>query len=221
MGVPRLAPMTGPATHQGAAVLVPVKAFGAAKARLAGHLTPDQRAHLARGMAELVLAAAAPLPVAVACDDEAVRDWATGLGAEVVWCPDRGLNGAVADGVASLAVQGFDRVVVAHADLPHATSLEWLARLPDPTEPRLVTVVPDRHDDGTNVICVPARSGFAFAYGPSSFRRHVAEAQRLGLAVRVERDEALGWDVDLPSDLDAGLAHRLGITLPLLEEPCP
>ncbi len=36
--------------------------------------------------------------------------------------------------------------------------------------------MPDRHDDGTNVIALPAALGFRFAYGPGSFRHHVAEA---------------------------------------------
>jgi 2-phospho-L-lactate guanylyltransferase len=209
--------MTGSATTEGsAAVLVPVKAFGAAKARLIGHLTSEQRALLARGMAERVLAAAAPLPVFVVCDNGDVRAWAEARGADVIWSPGRGLNGAVTDGVASLADRGFARVVVAHADLPYATSLGWLAE-----SPADVTVVPDRHDDGTNVICVPARSGFGFAYGSGSFRQHTTEAERLGLSVRVERDQALGWDVDLPRDLDDALAAELGIVLPVLDQPCP
>jgi 2-phospho-L-lactate guanylyltransferase len=64
-----------------------------------------------------------------------------------------------------------------------------------------VTLVPDRRDDGTNVVSVPTDAGFAFSYGPGSFRRHAAEARRLGLPVRVLREPGLGWDVDIPDDL--------------------
>ena len=42
-----------------------------------------------------------------------------------------------------------------------------------------VLIVPDRWNDGTNVIAVPADSGFRFAYGPGSFGRHAAEAHFL------------------------------------------
>ncbi|MBV9952959.1 MAG: 2-phospho-L-lactate guanylyltransferase [Acidimicrobiia bacterium] len=185
-----------------AAVLVPVKAFRLAKVRLAPALSPPEREALARSMADRVVRAAAPLPVAVVCDDEDVRVWAADHGARVVWCPGRGLNGAVADGVAALAADGVDQVVVAHGDLPLASSLGWLADQHDG-----VTLVPDRRDDGTNVACVPSRAGFGFAYGPGSFDRHRAEAERLGLALRVVRDPALGWDVDVPDDLDYD-AHR-------------
>jgi 2-phospho-L-lactate guanylyltransferase len=178
------------------AVLVPVKSFTEAKVRLATALDVPSRAVLARQMAATVLAAAAPLPVAVVCDDPEVAEWARGEGAEVFWRPERGLNGAVADGVARYAERGVERVIVAHADLPLATHLGWVGEFDG------VTLVPDRRDDGTNVICVPAASGFVFSYGPGSFGRHRAEAERLGLPVRVVRERRLGWDVDLPADLD-------------------
>jgi 2-phospho-L-lactate guanylyltransferase len=187
-----------------AAVVVPVKAFSAAKARLAGVLEPAERAALARRMAGVVVAAAAPLPVTVVCDDEEVRAWAEGLGASVVWCPGRGLNGAVADGVAALARAGVDTAIVAHADLPLATRLAWVADFPG------VTLVPDRRCDGTNVAAVPSGSGFGFAYGGGSFARHRAEAARLGLPVRLVPDPFLAWDVDLPGDLAWPGADRQG-----------
>jgi hypothetical protein len=105
-------------------VLVPVKAFGEAKRRLHQAMTGPERAELARAMADRVLAAAHPLPLAVVCDDVDVAEWARAWGALVVWEPGRGLNGAVEAGVAHLGHAGVVQVTVAHADLPHATDLE-------------------------------------------------------------------------------------------------
>jgi 2-phospho-L-lactate guanylyltransferase len=180
------------------AVLVPVKAFHQAKLRLAPTLDAAARAALAERMATTVLAAAAPLPVWVVCDDEAVAAWATAAGAGVSWQPGRGLDEAVGAAVAEQAAAGFGRVIVAHGDLPLARELSWLADTATPDE---VVLVPDRRDDGTNVACLPSAAGFRFAYGAGSFDRHRAEATRLGLALRVVRDAALGWDVDVPDDL--------------------
>jgi 2-phospho-L-lactate guanylyltransferase len=177
------------------AVLVPVKAFGEAKLRLAPALDRTERAELARSMATTVVRVAAPLGVWVVCDDDEVAAWARVEGAEVIWRPGLGLNGAVTDGVDLLASLGHRQVIVAHADLPYAVDLAWVA------EEDGVTLVPDRRDDGTNVLCVPTNRGFTFAYGPGSFARHRAEAERLGLPTRVVREPHLGWDVDLPSDL--------------------
>jgi len=178
------------------AVLVPVKAFAEAKVRLAPALGPDARRSLVRAMAEHVVRAAEGLPVSVVCDDDEVAAWARAQGASVVWAPERGLNGAVEEGVATLAAQGATQVIVAHADLPLAADLASVAAFSG------VTLVPDRHDDGTNVACVPSDAGFRFSYGPGSLAHHTAETQRLGLALRILHEPLLAWDVDVPADLD-------------------
>jgi 2-phospho-L-lactate/phosphoenolpyruvate guanylyltransferase len=177
------------------AVLLPVKSFSEAKLRLAPALLPPARHALARDMATHVLACAGRLPVAVVCDDVEVAAWAREHHALVVWEPERGLNRAVEAGVERLASEGVERVIVAHADLAFASELEWVGDFPG------VTLVPDRGDNGTNVVGLPARSGFTFSYGPGSFSRHQAEARRLGLPLRVVRAPDLARDVDLPSDL--------------------
>jgi 2-phospho-L-lactate guanylyltransferase len=180
-----------------AAVLVPVKAFGQAKLRLAPVLSSERRAELARSMAERVVRSAAPLPVAVVCDDHGVAEWARRLGALVISEPGRGLNRAVQEGVAHLRRAGARLVVVAAGDLPLAEDLRWVTRFDG------VTIVPDRRHDGTNVIGVPTDPEFRFSYGPGSFARHLDEARRLGGAVRVVNAPGLAWDVDLPGDLIA------------------
>jgi 2-phospho-L-lactate guanylyltransferase len=183
------------------AVLVPVKAFHQAKRRLGRVLVEEERVRLVRAMATHVVSACAPLPVAVVCDDEEVAHWAVDLGATVMWEPHKGLNGAVAAAVTRLAQAGTFWVTVAHGDLPRATGLGTL----DPFDG--VTLVPDRRDDGTNVLRVPAASGFRFAYGPGSFHAHRTEATRLGVGVRVLRHPGLAYDVDWPADVS-----ELGLT---------
>src|SRR5665213_214703 len=175
------------------AVLVPVKAFDQAKRRLDAALGADERALLARAMAEQVLWAARPLPVAVVCDDTEVADWARGLGALVIWEPGRGLNGAVEDGVDRLRSAGVAQVIVAHADLPRASGLELVGRTPG------ITLVPERFGNGTNVIAVPSDAGFRFSYGPGSFARHRAEVNRIGLPLHVLAQPDLAWDVAEPA----------------------
>lgn len=182
------------------AVLVPVKRFADAKRRLDGVLSGAAREALARTMAERVLQAAGPLPVAVVCDDAEVATWARTRGALVVWEPGRGLNGAVEEGVTRLAAMGVRRVVVAHGDLPLAAGLADLGAFDG------VTLVPDRRGDGTNVIELPADSGFRFSYGPGSFERHRAECERLGLPCRIMAVPCLSYDVDVPADLPPSAA---------------
>jgi 2-phospho-L-lactate guanylyltransferase len=177
------------------AVLVPVKSFRLAKIRLAPVLDDEARMRLARELAETVVSAAQHAPVHVVCDDGEVADWAVHRGATVLYAPGLGLSAAVEAGVKHLAEQGFSLAVVAHADLPFVTDL---SNFGSPSE---VTLAPDRQADGTNVAAVPTHAGFHFSYGPGSFRRHKAEADRLGLRCNVVDDWRLSSDVDLPADL--------------------
>lgn len=182
-----------------AGVVVPVRAFALGKSRLGSHLGADERAGLVRAMADRVVSAAGELPVAVVTGDAEVARWASGRGVLLVDDPG-GLDAAVAAGVSAVAALGVARVVVAHGDLPEARSLAGLA---DPGSLPLVVAVPCHRDDGTPVLSLPAADAarFGFAYGPGSFRRHLAEARRLGLAVRVVRRPDLRHDVDRPDDL--------------------
>ena len=192
------------------AVLVPVKAFDQAKRRLHLALSRAERSELSRAMADRVLAAAHPLPVAVVCDDNEVAEWAREHGALVVWEPRRGLNGAVEAGVDHLASLGVSQVTVAHADLPRASDLAEVGEAPG------ITLVPDRYGNGTNVMALPTDAGFQFSYGPGSFARHRAEAQRLGLPTRILDRPDLAWDVDEPGDVVAVDAMTAGGTGPRL-----
>jgi 2-phospho-L-lactate guanylyltransferase len=178
-----------------AAVLVPVKSFTQAKARLAPVLTPDVRLQLARWTADRVVAAAAPLPVFVACDDEDVAAWAASRHATVLWRPGMGLNAAVGSSIATMGAAGIEHVIVAHSDLPDPTRLDAVVRS------GAAVIVPDIRDDGTNVIAVPTGCGFEPAYGAQSFHRHLAQLFELGVPVTVWRDARLALDIDTPADL--------------------
>lgn len=181
-----------------AGVVVPIRAFNDAKHRLAPRLDDAARAALARRLADAVVAAAAPLPVVVVSSAPEVRDWAGSVQASVIDDPGS-LDGAAHAGREWFRARGATRIVVAHADLPHARDLAPLAL--DGAQP-IVCLVPDHRDDGTPVCSVPAAADFAFAYGPGSFRRHLAAARTAGTAVRVLRAPGLRLDIDFPADLE-------------------
>ena len=180
-----------------AGVVIPIRSFVGAKERLAAHLDPDERADAFRRMAERVVDAASPLPVVIVSSAPEVLAWARTRDLVVIDDPGS-LNGAALEGMNTFSKQGFERAVIAHADLPHAESL--LPAASDGAQPVMV-IVPCHRDDGTNVLSLPVDVPFQFAYGPGSFRLHMAEAQRLGLEVRVLRAPDLMVDVDVAEDL--------------------
>lgn len=195
-----------------AAVLIPVKSFDLAKGRLAERLSPTERARLARVMARRVIDAASPLTAWVVCDSAEVADFAVSCGANVLWRPSRGLNAAVADGRDFARAEGIARLIVAHADLPLARELAWVAAGEG------VTIVRDRRHDGTNVMAIPTEQPFTFHYGPGSAAAHRREAEDRGLDVRVVDDPDLGWDIDVPEDLATIDLVELGIEVDLAAE---
>ena len=185
-----------------AAVLIPVKRFALAKRRLAGLLDDDQRVDLAQWLAGRVVAAAGTLPVFVACEDEAVAAWADTVGAEVLWTPGLGLNGAVESSRTTISGKGFDHLVIAHSDLPLAG--RPLRRWPSAGRSASSPIAP-----AAAPTCCRCRSrrAIAISYGTGSFDAHLTQAlalagdQRPGLRVEVRRDPRLALDVDTPDDL--------------------
>jgi 2-phospho-L-lactate guanylyltransferase len=185
-----------PATTAG--VVIPLRSFTHGKARLAAVLDDDERRSLARAMADRVVAAARPRPTVIVSSASEVVAWATERGVATV--DDPGTLDAAADtGRAWVREEGLSRVVVAHADLPFATTFDDVAGDGDA---RIAVIVPDHRDDGTPVLAVPVDVPFRFAYGPQSCTRHIEEAGRCGLDVRVAHIAELGFDVDVPADLE-------------------
>lgn len=181
-------------------VVVPVRAFTFGNTRLAAGLDPAARAELSRNLATRSVEAAQGAPVVVVTSAPEVVAWGASRGLDVV--PDPGsLDAAARAGAVALAGRGCRRVVIAHADLPFARDYRVVTH--DAGMP-LAVVVPCHRDDGTPVLSLPAAAAadFGYAYGPGSFRRHLAAARAAGLAVRVVRVGALAFDVDTLADVD-------------------
>jgi len=177
------------------AVLIPLRSLHAGKLRLGDAVDDTQRAALIESMAHSVIDAAHDLDVLVVYDDPDVVPWAEKQGALVFRPSSPGLNRAITEGRDHLRTLGYDRVIISHADLPYADDLRIM--LTDDE----ITIAPDRHRDGTNVMSVPTSLDFTFAYGPGSFAAHCSIAQDLGIEPHIVDAPDLAWDVDHPDDL--------------------
>lgn len=189
----------GPGSSPRAGVVIPLRAFANGKARLAAVLDDRERTALARSMADCVVEACGTMAVLVVSSAAEVHEWAETRGLEVVDDPGAGLDAAAREGVQWFRARDFDRVIVAHADLPRAQpgSLERFADVASGS----VVIVPSHRDDGTPVLSIPVDPPFPFAYGVGSAHRHAQIARDLGLAVQLVHDDELAYDVDLPEDL--------------------
>ncbi|MFD6894318.1 2-phospho-L-lactate guanylyltransferase [Rhodococcus sp. NPDC060086] len=195
-------------------VLVPVKALGLAKTRLAHALEPSTRSDLVIAMLIDTLAAVVGLPETVATvvtSDPVATEVAFAHGAQVLPDPvHRGesdpLNAAL--GLAARRIRaespGIDLVAL-QADLPALRSSELTTAL---TEARSfgTAIVVDHTGDGTSALfqCRPDRP-LEPMFGIQSARRHI----RSGARALTDPLDGLRLDVDTLDDLEA--AVRLGI----------
>lgn len=178
--------------------VIPARPSGEGKTRLAGVLGAEERQALARAMLAHVVEA---VKTASNVDTICIIGAGEGHDVRLLADPGQGLNPALAEAIGQAGAAGASRAVLVHGDLPQLTSrdVELLAA----ARKGSLAIAPDRHGTGTNALSLPlpAASGFAFAFGPDSFRRHLAEAERLGLPVETIRSPGLAHDIDEPDDL--------------------
>ena len=198
--------------------LIPLKPPTEAKARLAGLLSPDERADLSRvtflTVADALLGAGVPFvvltPLAVAAADLTVGECTV-----IEEQPSiRGLNAQLQVALNGATFAEADSVLILHADLPLATPnavrlLVGAAR----KDIGRVTMVKSA-DGGTNAMILPLPRPFALHYGSGSFALHEVAARAAGLGVYVHRSPRLALDLDTAADVRTLLASSRGRNSP-------
>jgi 2-phospho-L-lactate/phosphoenolpyruvate guanylyltransferase len=208
-----VAPTTRPDLARTWAV-VPIRGLRTAKTRLGGDLAPDERLALVTEMLRRTLVAtrdstAIAGTVVVTLDPAAARlakaHGAIGLVERVP-----GLNEAIVAGRSLAVARGATAVLVLPADLPRVTPAA-VAELVDASReavegaatlslPGVVTLVPDRHGEGTNALLLAPPDVVEPAFGVGSRAGHRAAALAGG-ATYQEIGGPLALDVDTRADL--------------------
>ena len=184
--------------------LVPAKALGEAKGRLASVLSEIERRKLALAMLEDVVRTLKAVPaiesVSVVSPDAEVLGLAAQLDASPVAesASVRGLNRALARAVSAMSPTP-DALLIVLGDVPEATPGDietLLAALPE----RGIAICPST-DKGTGALALRPPDVIGFRFGEGSFLRHRREATAIGVPAKVVRIESLSHDVDSPEDL--------------------
>lgn len=186
------------------ALVVPLRSFDTAKTRLSETLSTDDRSRLARVSAERVLDRGTECHRVVVCDCDSVQAWSDELGIDSVRVVGRGLNAALTEAVPVLRRRyPSSTLIIAHGDIVDPTGLDALVNSEIASLESNVVIVPDRHRDGTNVLCLDPLSleTWTFEYGRNSFDKHLDQARRLGLRVAIHEDRGLATDIDTLEDL--------------------
>lgn len=194
--------------------ILPIKSFQSAKQRLGREYGTGSRSALARAMYSDVLAALRRCKeidsiVVVTGAREAVElAHAQGISVQGE-AEEKGQSKALVPEIDRAVSQGFERVILVPGDCPLASPAEIddvLRRAA--AAGTAVTIVPDRHDEGTNALILHPPKALDPQFGPQSQSRHIEQAKQRGLSYEVESLESLALDIDTAEDLNA-LAERL------------
>jgi 2-phospho-L-lactate guanylyltransferase len=183
-------------------VVIPIKAPGACKTRLAGVLDDAARRDLVARMLDHVVATAR---AASGIDDVMLLGPARhGMPESMrrLDDPGQGLNAALTSATRVAAGAGVERLLFVSADLPWLVPGDLTALVALPAG--VAGIAPDRAGTGTNALSLPGRDATRFAphFGIGSFAAHRREARRLGIGLEIIATPTLAFDVDLPADLD-------------------
>ena len=173
--------------------LLPLKARGERKTRLAGALDAEARAHLSDAMAAHVLAMLRRTP-----EVAAVHILAPLPMLDADWLRDRG-RGLNAELAAARDALGADRLLVVSGDLPFL-SPEELSDLLNEAAAAGFAAAADRKGLGTNAVAIAGLRPFRFAFGPGSLAAHERQGAR-----SVSRP-GLAFDIDDEADLADAVA---------------
>lgn len=202
--------------------LIPLKRFANAKQRLSSVLSDEERSGLFLAMINDVLTVLHVHPdidnILLVSDDPDVEQLAASYGVD--WLTEQqlgvsGLNDAISAGVDYLCDKGVEEVFVIHGDLPLLSAIEVSHLISthqyngfivsqtgqDANVSSVLTLAPDRHQQGTNGLICSTNSRLRFAYGENSFFKHRALAEQSNMGIQVVNLPGLAADIDKPEDL--------------------
>lgn len=182
--------------------IIPAKPFAESKKRLAPVLSHRERVLLSQNLLQHTIVVARSIgPVVVVSRSATVRNFAAGMGANMLPEKNRDLNDAVCQGINWAQVHGASSVLILPLDLPLLTTaiLEKLVEPGYQPSPSIV-IAPCRHRQGTNALVLTPPNLMAPQFGSYSFARHRECAQNAGINPTIYHSPQLAFDLDTPQD---------------------
>jgi 2-phospho-L-lactate guanylyltransferase len=190
------------------AILIPVKAFRCAKARLAPYYSQDERAALAAALCEDAFRCVGQVRgidrVYVVSSERRALDWAHERNWMAITESEQISESASVEAASRRCVRdGVKALLRLPIDIPLATADDiqslFTALKPAPS----AVIVPSRNGTGTNALLRSPPDLFPSHFGPGSFARHLEEAERAGARITILHNERIAVDIDEPKDLRA------------------
>jgi 2-phospho-L-lactate guanylyltransferase len=185
--------------------LIPVKALGAAKSRLATHLTQPQRRLLVLDMLYHVLVALresrALASIAVVSADPCVLEQARAWGAQALPETQQGHNPALHAAAGDERMAGASALLTISADLPllRPADIRGMVESLDHSD---IVLAASRDGTGTNALLVRPPLAVPYVFGSGSLQRYSEEARARRLTVSIYNSSGTALDIDTIDDLE-------------------
>ncbi len=185
-------------------VIVPVKELNGAKSRLSPILADEERKEFCLKMLEDVLEAVKPVEqvhqTVVTSRDPTVFQVAKDFEAVPLNETKASLNQAVSEAISWCVEGGARCALILPADIPLVTPTD-LSRMLYLGRNAQMVVSPSRDGGGTNALLLTPPNVCPTRYGPRSFERHIGEALRREMSLRILRSPRIALDIDTVEDL--------------------
>lgn len=187
--------------------IVPVKSLRRGKSRLAGVLTDEERSALNQDLLIKTLMCLKTIQkidqiLVISYDPEALAK-ARELDVMTVQEGSKtNINNALRRATVAAKAYNASKVIIIPADLPFIDKGEMESFLAQEGEPPEIIISSDRHSEGTNALFINPIGILEYNFGPWSFRKHIEQAERKKIKVKIKNMESLTFDLDVPEDLE-------------------
>jgi len=185
--------------------IIPIKPLRKGKSRLSSILSEDEREglnqYLLISTLQCLRKADKIEQILVVSYDPTALELARKFGARTVLENHHtNINRALRKATLAAKAIRFSEILVVPADLPLLTEEDVLLVIEESGDPPEIVIVPDRKMNGTNMLLINPIGAIKYDFGEWSFRKHIAQAERKNINIKICDRKNLSFDLDLPED---------------------
>jgi 2-phospho-L-lactate/phosphoenolpyruvate guanylyltransferase len=185
--------------------IIPIKPLKLGKSRLSDILSEDKRIRLNKILLTSTLNILSGVPqidrlVVVSFDSEALMI-ARGFGAVTVLESQKtNINSALQKASIVAKALNFEKSLIIPADLPFLNAEDIIELINIAKNPPEIVITPDLRENGTNILYINPIGAIKYKFGNGSFEKHLEQARRKNIRIKIFDCEKLAFDLDLPND---------------------
>ena len=187
--------------------IVPVKSLRRGKSRLSGVLSDEERSELNNDLLTKTLNCLKSIPridqtLVISYDPEVLAKAREFDAMTVQEGQKTNINNALRRATVAAKAYNATKIIIIPADLPFINKEEVENFLAQEGNPPEIIISSDRHSEGTNALFINPIGILEYNFGPWSFRKHIEQAERKKIMVKIKNMESLTFDLDVPEDLE-------------------